>query len=550
MTDPDGRAPAPPGDGAGSPAGRPTVRRLLIGGAWTVAAVAAFAVYLRLASTRAVNSDGSSIALAAWDMLHGNLLLRGWALTDVSFYTTELPQYALVELVRGLNQNVVHIAAAMTYTLVLLFVALVAKGTASGRAAVARVAIGVGIMLAPQLASGTNVLVSSPDHVGTSVPLLLVLLILDRVRLDPVRLDRVRLDRVRGARWWVVPALVSLLLAWAQLADSVVLVAGAVPLIAVCAFRVARGGRAFATRRYEIALAVGAVAAVGVADLAYRVIRHFGGYTERPLGLQLAPLGEIFGHNLPIAAQCLLLLPGADFLGLPAGARTGFVALHLVGLAAAAAGIALAAWQFGRREADLVNQLLLAGIVVNFVAFVATTHVYDLAAAREIAPVLPFAAALAGREIAPHVRRAGAAALAVVLAGYLAGLGLELTAPSAPPQAAALTSWLESHPIGDGLSGYWEASVVTLTSGGRVAVRPVTVDGERVVPYKAEMKPEWFDPARSSANFVVLFPGISGYPGFSDRKGVIATFGKPSRTYHVGQYTILWWPKNLLADVG
>jgi hypothetical protein len=47
----------------------------------------------------------------------------------------------------------------------------------------------------------------------------------------------------------------------------------------------------------------------------------------------------------------------------------------------------------------------------------------------------------------------------------------------------------------------------------------------------------------------VLFPGISGYPRFTDRQAVVATFGKPSRTYHVGQYTILWWPKNLLAGL-
>jgi hypothetical protein len=73
-----------------------------------------------------VNSDGAVQALRAWDMVHGNLLLSGWKTSDVSFYTTELPQYMLVELARGLNQNAVHVAAAMTYTLVVLFAALVA----------------------------------------------------------------------------------------------------------------------------------------------------------------------------------------------------------------------------------------------------------------------------------------------------------------------------------------------------------------------------------------------------------------------------------------
>jgi len=547
-TDTAGQRPGRAGGAGRAAAGRRPARRALIGGAWTVAAIAAFVVYLRLASTRAVNSDGASQALQAWDMLHGNVLLRGWTTTDVSFFTTEVPQYALIELAHGLTQGVVHIAAAMTYTLVLLFAALVAKGAATGREAAARVAIGVGIMLAPQLASGTNELLSSPDHIGTSVPLLLILLII---------------DRVQRPRWWV-PVLVSALVAWADLADSIVLLAAVIPLALVGAFRVARSWRRPAPRWYEIALAGGALAGFGVAQIAYRIIHAAGGYTTRPLGFALAPPSEIFGHNLPIAAQGLLLLPGADFLGLPAGASTLFVVLHLVGVAAAAAGIVLAVWQFGRRDADFVNQLLLTGIVVNFVAFVATTHVTNVTSAREIAPALPFAAVLAGRELgpffcarpvraprhgAPQYRRASVAALVVVLAGYAAGLGLELTAPTAPPQTAQLTAWLESHPIGTGLSGYWQANVVTLTSGGRVAVRSVGITDGRVAPTPANTKSAWFDPARSRADFVVLFPGISGYPGFTDRQAVLATFGKPARTYHVGQYTILWWPKNLLADV-
>jgi hypothetical protein len=543
-----GRAPAD--GGAGAHRRRPR-RRLLAGAGWTAVVLAAFAAYLRLAATRAVNSDGAAQALQAWDMLHGNALLAGWRTSDVSFYTTELPQYMLVELARGIGQDAVHVAAAMTYTLAVLLAALVAAGSATGREALARAALAAGIMLAPQLDSGTNVLVSSPDHIGTSVPLLLAWLVIDRARPS-----------------WRVPAAVTLILAWALVADSIVLVAGVVPLAGVCAFRIARAGRGaagagLAGRWYEIALGGGALVAVGIARLAELILHALGGYTARSLGTQLASPGLIVGHNLPIAGQALLLLTGADFLGLPPGASTDFVLLHLAGAALAAAGIGLAAWRFGRRQADLVSQLLLAAIVVNVGVFVVTTYVYDLAAAREIAPALPFAAALAGRQLGPALagsgraagsrrwpRRVAGAALGLVLAGYLAGFGLELTTPSAPPQAAPLTAWLSRHPIGTGLSGYWAASVVTLTSGGRAAVRPVVVSGERVVAADAEVKQSWFDPARSSADFVVLFPGLPGYPGFTDRAAVLATFGRPARSYRVGAYTIWWWPQNLLTELG
>ena len=47
----------------------------------------------------------------------------------------------------------------------------------------------------------------------------------------------------------------------------------------------------------------------------------------------------------------------------------------------------------------------------------------------------------------------------------------------------------------------------------------------------------------------MLGPTIPGYFGFTSRNAVIATFGEPARTYHVGPYTILQWHKNLLADM-
>jgi hypothetical protein len=172
-----------------------------------------------------------------------------------------------------------------------------------------------------------------------------------------------------------------------------------------------------------------------------------------------------------------------------------------------------------------------------------------------MAPVLPFAAALAGRQLGPPLvgsrlaRRALLPLLGIALAGYLAGLGLEISKPSAPPQASQLTSWLESHPLGAGLSGFWEANVVTLTSGERVAVRLVAADGDMITAGGTDVETAWYDPGRSSAHFVVLFPGIQGYPGFTARRQVLATFGKPARTYHVGPYTILYWPENLLTEL-
>jgi hypothetical protein len=73
---------------------------------WVVGAAVAvglFFAYLLMSRAVGVNSDGASNALQAWDMLDGNVLLRGWTVTDVSFYTNELLLFALVEATYGFH---------------------------------------------------------------------------------------------------------------------------------------------------------------------------------------------------------------------------------------------------------------------------------------------------------------------------------------------------------------------------------------------------------------------------------------------------------------
>jgi hypothetical protein len=533
-------------DQASGPAGSggfraPRLRSWAVAGIWVLGVIAAFACYLRLSRTRAVNSDGAGQALQAWDMLHGNVLLRGWSLGDVSYYTTEVPQYLLVEVVRGLNQDVVHVAAAMTYTLAVLLAALLAKGTCTGRQGVVRVLIAVGIMLAPQLASGVNILLSSPDHIGTSVAVMAVWLLVDRAR----------------PRWYV-PVLAGALLGWAVVADTLVILIGILPLAGVCAIRVVQAvvvqRKPLAAQWYDLALGAAAVLGAVAAVLTLHVIHALGGFYMPAPATHLAN-GRVLVHNLGIAAQGLLLLGGADFLGLRLTASTAFTMLHVVGVVLAAWGTCLAAWRF-LRDRDRVAQLLVAGVIINLAVYVLSTRANVVSQTREIVAILPFSAALAGRLLAERLlggRLRSAllvAPLVVVLLGCLLGLAGELSKPPVPAQNQQLASWLAARHLHTGLSGYWEANVVTLTSGDQVQIRQVKPLDGRLIPSAYESKPGWYDPHRNTANFVVLFPGVAGYPGFTQQQAVLATFGKPARIYHVGSYTVLIWNRNLLTELG
>ncbi|MCW2894490.1 MAG: hypothetical protein JWO75_3979 [Actinomycetia bacterium] len=528
-------------------AAAPSVLRRRAPLAWALgtvlAAAALFACYLRQSRTVAVGSDGASQALQAWDLLHGNPLLHGWSLTDVSFYPTELPQYALIELARGLSADVVHVAGAMTYTLLVLTAALLARGRARGTDGVTRALIAAGIMLAPQLGPGTQTLVLSPDHTGTSVPILLVFLLI---------------DRAGGARWYV-PVLVWLGLAWTALADAMTVFVAVIPLTLVCVMRIwhgtARDREPFSAHRRDASLAIAAVLAVPAELAAAALIRAHGGWQVNGLSTALAGAGQLAG-NARLAGAGLLELFGADVFGTTTGPGTALAVVHLVGLLLAVAGASTAASRFPRR-ATLIESVLVTGIVIDLAAYLAGVQAVNILSTREIAPVLPFAAVLAGRCLAPPcpARRSW---LCAFLALYAAGLGYAAAQPPAAPQYAGLAAWLRAHHLTAGLSGYHQANIVTLETGGAVTLRPVTpgTDGH-LAAYSWNASAAWYDPAARAATFLVLAvpgtPGGPGTPGASRLTSAraVATFGPPATSYRYEEYEILIWRRgvNLLTDL-
>ena len=240
--------------------------------------------YFRVSWTVAPDSDGPANALQAQDLLRGNLLLRGWTLTDVSFYTTELWEYAAIEVVRSVGRSlsvsmgVVHAAAAVTYTLLVLLAGLLARGRARSGQGLARALVAVGIMLAPQLGYGAFVLLLSPDHVGTEVPLLFGWLVLDR-----------------APRRWYVVGFTGLLLAWVQVADRGALLAAVLPLTVVCVVRAAAGWRR-AGVWFEASLAAVAVASAAVAWAVAVLIRVNHGYVQYPVPADSSALSLLPVH--------------------------------------------------------------------------------------------------------------------------------------------------------------------------------------------------------------------------------------------------------------
>jgi hypothetical protein len=451
--------------GAATPAGRPGSRhgasraqssrslwarpRVLWAAGLAGAAVLLYWCYWRLSLTAGVNSDAAGQVLQGWEMLHGNVLLRGWILSDVSFYTFEVPLDGLTAIISGYGANTVHVAAAIVYTLLVLVAALLAKGKARGREGVVRALVAAGVLVSPGLLPGTHVLLLAPDHTGIGVPVMLTLLLIDLVAMPApggtalrhVGLPAPHLPRPPSPpaaspwrRWWV-PVVACVMLTWAQIDDPVASFACAAPLGIVCAARAAAAIRDWRRRQatdtqrvmqgipwYDAALVVAAAASYGLSKLALAVIRAAGGFFVHPLagGTGLAPWSAI-PTQLQWTAQNVAYLFGANYFSqsTPLHAAMGY--LHLVGVAVALFGLALGVWGLffrlspvfgtdpstrsapGARgaRADRVTQALALGTGITLAAGAFGTRASLVQGAHEIAIVLPLSAVLGGRLLGP-----------------------------------------------------------------------------------------------------------------------------------------------------
>jgi hypothetical protein len=505
--------------------------RWLTPAVFTAAGLVLFIAYLGQARTAPMNSDGGSDALQAWAMLHGNVLLHGWSLSDVSWYTTELPQYLLIELAHGLNGSVVHIAAAMTYTLVLLLAALAAKGGATGREGAMRALLAGGIMLAPSLGRGTRVLLSNADHFGTQIVLLAIWLLLDRA---PAR------------RWWI-PAAVTVMLAWAQVADAIVLYEGVIPVVLVCGYRIYARRQPLREQWFELALAAGAVASSGIATAALVLIRHAGGFAMRTPGGPFAAASAMSTH-LWVTTETVLTLFGADFFGLGPHSFAGVSALlHLVGVFLAGWALLAAVRRFSRH--GLAVQLFTVALLVLLVAYLIGPKANRLDGAYEIDGVLPLAAVLAGRLLAARLLRTRLVPLlAVVLGCYMILLLGNATRPPAIGDNQRAAAWLRAHHLSYGLGTWWRANAITADSGDQVRVRPVVPHRSTLWITSHETVASWYDPTLHYANFVVTVGSAKACAPRPHSRPCLwaAVFGPPVHAYQVGDLVVLVWHKNLL----
>jgi hypothetical protein len=507
--------------------GRHPSRRTVWSVGLAAVAIGVFFVLCLITSyTARSDSDAANIALQGWDLWHHNKLLHGWVTADASFYTFETPLYAATEIVLGIGAATTHIVSALTYTIVAVAAAWLARGDSRGVRAAGRYAV-VAVLFAVPMYNGdlTATLLEVPDHIGTGVFLLLGFLLYARGAGR------------RGTAWCLFALLVA-----GQIGDATVEYV-AVPSIAlVAAWRVVAARR---IRIPETVLAVAALASIPCANTLRAAMRTWGAYATTPPMSKLAPLSQLPEHA---RSTWLSLLSLYGISTGPAQATVPWALSTLFGGAALLAmayciGRTLVSWP----RADPADQLLSLAIVFNIGAYMFSTMVYmGGGGGYEFAAVVAMNAVLVARNL--PLDRIGRPR-AVVLVGSLAAVALLVTGavkPVPPSAQKQLAMWLEAHGLTYGIADYWDSSLTTVDAGNTVRVRAVVnPQTGRFDEYGWATKLSWYDPRSHDANFFIADPEVPGMTVADVEK----VYGQPESAYSVADREILVYRVNLLSTV-
>ena len=503
----------------------PAPRAYTTAAAISAAVIACFVLCLAQSFTSSVNSDTAGIALQGWDLWHGNPLLHGWYASDAPFYTLETPLNAIVQMLLGLNATTLHVVSAITYTMVIVAAAVLAAYGEHGVKAYARAGLAAAVLAVPLCAGDlAGLLLETPNHIGTSVFLMLAFLIYSR-----------------APGWRGASGLLALLVV-GELGDATVRYVAVTTLIAVTLVRMLAARRLVIPETWA---GVAAAASIPCVEGVRAVLRALGAFSMIHPASQVAPANTWLNH-LGATGESLLRMFNIDVSD-PVTVTPGWVAGQIFGgaaLLAGAYGLCRTVWRWRRAEA--ADQLFAVSVLIYPATYALSNMVRPGShGAYEFVGVLPLIAVLAARNLPlpalSTYRVAAWASAAIAVALLLSGV----FKPADVTRSEHLAAWLKAHGFRYGISGYWDATSTTADSGNAVGVRGVINTGDRYSIYPWVTNGSWYDPSRYDANFVIA---DNGSPGITVAD-VEKIYGPPAAQYPVVNRIILVYNINLFKTL-
>jgi len=518
-----------------------------------LAALCAVVAVLDRAAVRSIapNSDAASLVLEGQSVLHGNLLLHGWALSLDSFWTSEVPFYAAAVLVVGVHGVLLALVPAVLLGLVTAVGLMI---VADGRPWPAAVAGGVVVVA----------FLDVPVHA------LAEYLLLGGAHVGAMLWSLVAFFALRRGRWGAGVVIAIAALTIGMLGDLQTIAYGTGPVFVAGLTGMLRRRRVREGLPNVAAAAGASVLTVVIRELA-EAIGTFSIGRANPLA-KPAQIGHNVLHLYSIGGELIGLrsvvygtggvpgplqdvhVVGAVFLLLCAGLAAVRLVIGVVAGSERDGGPEVRRvrertpwWQSGPSGWRLDDMLLLGsiGVALSYLllAFSDTPHF-----ARYLTGAVVFVVLIAGRQVArtwrvamvPVLRWSVAALGVAVAACFAAGFVCMVQTPGPARPTAVLARWLEAHGLTDGVAPYLWSSITTVESDGAVRVRPVILGPNgKLVRYERESDAAWYADQRFS--FLAFRPHAPW--GGVNSESAEATFGPATKEATVDGFEIMVWTR-------
>lgn len=475
------------------------------------------------------DSDDANALLIGQNLFNGNWNLHGWLIAPDNFMTSDEILYGVLLKVFGFHPAILAAVPAILWALLMVlsgWLAFIGQSFASAWRLLP-VVIMLGFLMLPGNAA-LNAITQSPAHVGTMCYVIVIFLVAGRL-IDCTKI-----------RWWYAICLF-VLAGLATAGDPLAEFVGTAPVI-VGALLTDQGSR---STRLTIGLSVCLGSLLG--HEAIRFNMAFGGFSAIGIPMVFASAPE-FSKNISLTVQGLLMIFGADFLGMPLKSALPTL-LRLVMLSF----IITVAWSWLWRSKEALDKFpnkignsvtfidvtITAGIILNILAALLSTALVNVSSGRYFLPVLVLGSILLSRKKNISTIMISIYAITFIVSGTIFIKSYSEVKPKlVSSETALLSKKLEKLGLHDGYAPYWTSSIVTVWSKELVRVRALVQTGDKqLIPYRWQADRSWYPRhlALTKPFFVLSMPGPNSP---ISQASVLKTFGEPCSSHESGNYQI------------
>lgn len=489
-----------------------------------------FLLYLQVP----LNSDHANQILQASDILNGNVLLKGWNLTGVSFYLSELPFYVFGTAVAGVDTYAYIIAAAaMVITLFVLgYVNAFERKSEHG---VLKALMWCALAGLPTLTR----LGYLRGHCAIFVYFMLCLLCLRRIFMDE--------GCAAGA--WIA---LGVLTACGCMSDMQLVMICVLPTVLYCLINLLSRTVPFGTRRNLITVGV-LFGGIVLGMLMDKLLMTAGGINKNSfLDTRKFVDMDRLGEKFLLLGKGLLNSFGAEFPLTGRGCIGLVFACLLLLLTVGTIGRTARTW-VRAGKADAVSAICSLSIAVMLCVCFFTDIYTSEDSARYIA-FLPFASAAVlcrnaeTRFTAEHAGHWKLAVPAFLLALCAFAMPVSFSRVETPQDR--LAAFLEENELTYGYADFWNASHTTVAAHERVKVRAVRVRAAEVGKPDYLAMQNWFCKTEWYSDYSGNFIAFDGKGYLDVREDYIRMLlGEPDRVLDNGEYTVFVYERGLGNEI-